>query len=161
MKVKKNVIFLDIDGVINSLRAQLALGGMPRSPRPETWKYLDPVACKLVAAMAEKLDASVVLSSSWRILMKDYNAFYQATDIMIADATGSSRDNRGEEISLWLKEHPEVKNYVIFDDDGRAEDGHHGHFVHTDPREGITFLDIQLAFRLMGSNVHSLYNRVE
>jgi hypothetical protein len=39
--------------------------------------------------------------------------------------------DRGHEIELWLKMHPEVSNYVIIDDDNDMLDNQRANFVRT------------------------------
>ena len=53
-----NVIFLDFDGVLNSVRSCLAF---------KTFNTFDPVSVRLVNRLCDLADARIVVSSSWRI----------------------------------------------------------------------------------------------
>lgn len=46
--------------------------------------------------------------------------------------------SRGAEIDGWLKEHPEVVNYVIIDDRTDFTDEQKKYFVHVDSMYGLT-----------------------
>lgn len=127
------VLFLDIDGVLNS-GAWFKL----RSPTPrdaseiEYWRtHIDPVAVGRMNRVAQATECTFVLSSTWRILhsleemneiLRSVGAVFQVTDETpdgakeeIYDKFGSHE--RGAEIYDWLQEHPKVTNYVIVDDD--------------------------------------------
>lgn len=53
-----NVVFLDIDGVLNNLGTVAAFGNPS--------KHLDPVSVALVDKLCREGEADVVVSSSWR-----------------------------------------------------------------------------------------------
>ncbi len=54
------VIFLDIDGVLNSHRTAAAY-------REPLMRKLDPVSVKLLHRIVSKADAKLVISSTWRL----------------------------------------------------------------------------------------------
>ncbi len=133
------IIFLDFDGVLNSLRSCLVYGSYQR---------FDPISCGLVALLAANTDAKVVVSSSWRIggdvprLVDDLTqqgpegeAIAERVVSMTPQLTGP----RGAEIAAWLAEHapgPE-QPYVIIDDDSDMLDGQLSRFVQTSHRDGF------------------------
>ena len=55
-----NVIFLDIDGVICTLRSHLAFGD---GLLMDSW---DITVCQMIARLCEKNDCKLVISSTWR-----------------------------------------------------------------------------------------------
>ena len=57
--------------------------------------------------------------------------------------------SRGAEIDGWLKEHPEVVNYVIIDDRTDFTDEQKEHFVHVDPMWGLTDKHVKLAINVL------------
>ena len=57
--------------------------------------------------------------------------------------------SRGAEIDGWLKEHPEVINYVIIDDRTDFTDEQKEHFVHVDSMWGITDKHVELAINIL------------
>lgn len=146
-------IFLDIDGVLNSLRSCVGLGGY----KPE---HLDPVAIGLLnylcdALTAEDLEPQVVISSTWRLKHKDVewwrNLFHQhgAASVLVVGMT-PDMGNRSVEVVSWLIANtPDARaaKHVIFDDDGgfRPEQPH----VLTSRLAGLGLDDIDDAFSIL------------
>jgi hypothetical protein len=130
------VLFLDIDGVLNSTRTCVAFGGYPHDFRE--MGAFDRVAIKLLQRMCDSTGVQVVLSSAWRIL-HTVKEVRDALELPIIDATPNLGTKRGEEIAAWLKEHPEVETYAIVDDDSDMLPEQQDHFVHTSGHEGLTW----------------------
>lgn len=113
------IIFLDIDGVLNSYQTQ---------PEPEKGLMFTihaPLAARLNALVA-RTGAQVVLSSTWRCDPNWRATMREAGLVEMMDRTptmrrpsGTSFDycERGKEIGAWLAEHPDVDGYAIIDDD--------------------------------------------
>lgn len=149
------IIFLDIDGVLNSWASFYKI----------TTKKL-----QLLNDLIEQTGAKIVISSSWRIgsnnvkefLDKNFsksifrldtfkditnqecisNIFYNNT-IDLIDTFGPSR---GDEIKRWLDNHSDdVESYVILDDDTDVLDEQLEHLVQTDTYFGLTDREIHLA----------------
>lgn len=132
------IIFLDFDGVLNSLRSMLALGGcLPHQ--------FDSVAVNIMARLAKVADARVVVSSSWRVgsnvlalraILSQYSA---SLAVRVIDVTPSLPGCRGEEIAQWLVRNPHRHNgsYLIVDDDSDMLDAQLPHFVQTRQRDGF------------------------
>lgn len=114
------IIFLDIDGVLNS-----AIYDRQRSIQDGN---IDVTRLALIKELVDKTDAKIVLSSSWRI---HWQKDYQKCDIegreLIDTFAGSGLEiydktphisylERGDEIRNWLLEHTDVESFVIFDD---------------------------------------------
>lgn len=135
---QKPVIFLDFDGVLNSLRSTLAMGGSNRH-------QFDAVAVNLVSRLAKGADANVVVSSAWRIgsdvpeLRGILSSYSCSLASRVISMTPRGRGKRGEEIAQWLAENPNDHNrsYVIIDDDSDMLDGQLPHFVKTNHRDGF------------------------
>lgn len=122
------VIFLDIDGVLNSARMDWSKFEM----QPE-----------LVARMndlVKRTGAYVVLSSSWRSnpnwpqTMRDCGLDFEFLDC----TPRNSRGTRGQEIYSWLKKNRDITNYAILDDDGDMLALQKSHFFQTDWEMGLT-----------------------
>lgn len=123
---KPNIIFLDIDGVLNTrrhLRRQKAETGKMSS---NNWC---PIACRHVTLLCEQFGGRIVISSTWRydhtpeelryLLKKndiDPRFLVGITPALIHnEETGSFI--RGDEIARWLKDHDyNNSQYVIIDD---------------------------------------------
>ena len=119
-----NVVFLDFDGVVNT----------PIWKRDDNYElhceynhprdgYLNNFqAIQWVSEFCEKYNYHIVVTSTWRRFVEDLQELLDDSGlregIKVIDRTeyyvGCSR---GSEISDWLTKHPEVENYLIFDDE--------------------------------------------
>ena len=102
-----NVLFLDIDGVVNchsTIQRHRGLVGI--DPR------LALLVRRITLAVAE---LKVVLSSSWRNFPDGRRAVEDEV-VPIFDITPRLKGIRGDEIKAWLDQHPEVRKYAIIDD---------------------------------------------
>jgi hypothetical protein len=125
------VIFLDIDGVLNSSRFFESQGFSDDADEEgyeplslEWWSQgIDPEAVKLVNEILTRTSAHVVISSSWRLganigyLRRVLQSRGFEGDIIGATPRlpGSPR---GKEIAAWLQAHgSEIESFVVLDDD--------------------------------------------
>lgn len=119
----KKIVFLDVDGVLNSDKFYEELLSSDEGIDCFREDILDQRAISRVARIIRDTEAQVVISSSWRWdiqamsrLLEQLNTF----DIVPIDTTiEDMRVNmsRAQEIKLWLDQHPEVENYVVLDDE--------------------------------------------
>ncbi len=149
------VVFLDIDGVINSHRTAIAFGGYPHTFDGYERAMFDEVALALIRGIVKQAGASVVLSSSWR-LTHEFALVGKALDLPIIDRTPSLCAPRGVEISFWLDKHPEVENYAIVDDDADMLGDQQPFFVHTSGFDGFAWKDAVKLAELMGIDIHDV-----
>ncbi len=111
------VIFLDIDGVLNSdeyfeKTANLNIQGIESE--------IDVEKIKLLKKAIDETGAKVVLSSTWRYMrkVKDLKELLSHYGIVIIDSTPFLGDERGLEIKQWLTTHARVvEDFVILDDE--------------------------------------------
>ena len=112
-----NVIFLDIDGVLNCWETKT------RSPRG--YYFVDDIFLERLKRIVDATDAKLILSSDWRLLQgkedgqKTYDALLAALakfGMSVEDHTPDMHYQRDEEIHAWLQAHPEVSGFVILDD---------------------------------------------
>lgn len=102
------VLFLDIDGVLNSRSST--------NFKNNLWP-IDYYMAFMVGKIKLDTGCEVVLSSSWR-LHPDGFRIVNDTIVELFDKTPSALGGfRGEEIKSWLSDHPEVTKYAILDDD--------------------------------------------
>jgi hypothetical protein len=107
------VIFLDIDGVLNS--------DQTRNPRKFPY-VVDKKLLALFQKLVDRTGAEVVLSSSWRcdpvgvLAAKHWGIPFID---LCSDRPGSSRSS---EIRAWLADHPDVTRFVVIDDEDDALD---------------------------------------
>lgn len=116
----RKVIFLDIDGVLNSdtfCDEYLEEHGVDPV-------FEDILSKKMIAYLkqiVQKSGADIVLSSTWREIESAREAVIEqlaAFGMSISDCTPDSRRewSRGDEIMAWIAEHPEVSRVLILDD---------------------------------------------
>lgn len=138
MTDNRNVIFLDIDGVLNS-----AAYDRERTDRDGN---IDVSRFALLKRIVDAADAQIVLSSSWREywepedekcdqIGKDLNCVFREAGLCIGDKTPVT-GSRQEEISAWLNAHPHTENYVILDDAFGGWGELEPHLVRTNSRIG-------------------------
>lgn len=144
------VLFLDIDGVLNSLRSCYAFKGYPHCFSAKDMAQFDHVAVSLIRRVCEETDASIVLSSTWRLMHTPHECA-NGLDLPIFDRTKQLNGPRGKEIAEWLSRHPEVTSYAIVDDDGDMLEEQRPYFVQTDGREGLSFSDFERLKEILGS----------
>ena len=122
--MKMKIIFLDIDGVLNSDRYEAS------RVEDNDYNYIDLSRVRLLADIVTATDAKIVLSSSWRVDWdksfhlcgndgKYINECLAAYGIGVMDKTPfiSFFTDRRKEILSWLSRHPgEVESFVILDD---------------------------------------------
>jgi hypothetical protein len=156
-----NVIFLDIDGVLNTTRSAIAqrMAQNKKSVSGHSREF-DPVGSGMLRALCFEFGAKIVISSTWRFgadmsgnstdrfksalynnLKENDLLEYIHEDWRTIDMGRVVESCRGDEIEEWLERHKEVTNYVIFDDDVDMLDSQQKNFVNTDTHDGICFRD--------------------
>lgn len=170
------VIFLDIDGVLNSEQLMhinqecYKLTGLNRGD-------VSQVAVERLSRLVHATDAKIVISSSWRSIIKRYfkrdsialkcedvatllrlfaENHLKIFDYTIDHVTGFYEDgtpwSRGYEIREWLSRHEDVTDFVILDDED-FKDWYElkDHLVQTDfYNYGLKECHIEKAIRILG-----------
>ena len=157
------VIFLDIDGVLNSTRTMIVWGSglVPFTQREldnisRDDVLLDPVAVDLLRLLTEASGAKIVISSTWR-LRSSPTAFHKMFDLygwdtrdIVIGLTPVLHHKRGDEIASWLKDNPVVEQYVILDDDSDMLVDQLPNFVNTEHDVGFARGDFEKAIGIFG-----------
>mmetsp|Transcript_130108 Transcript_130108/g.376417 ORF Transcript_130108/g.376417 Transcript_130108/m.376417 type:complete len:193 (-) Transcript_130108:86-664(-) len=151
--VRRPIIFLDIDGVLNRTRGA-------------THIRLDEDLVARFRSLVEKSGADICLSTFWRAF-DGYIAYVLSRygipeDRIIGRTPGrghlggtsaldeASYADRSEEITAWLAEHPEVTSFAILDDRETAGRGClSSHFVHVDTSVGLSDSDVSAALQAL------------
>lgn len=114
------IIFLDIDGVLNSIRYD--------RQRTIDQGNIDETRLQLIKKLVDATEARIVLSSSWRkhwgkdiskcdAIGRDINEVFEKYHLAIYDKTECLPSNdRAEEIRKWLNRQGNIEAFVIFDD---------------------------------------------
>jgi hypothetical protein len=114
--VPRKVIFLDIDGVMNSVSTR------PQDPRGLV-DFLDPANVAVLNTIVQATGAVVVVSSSWRLSTSfvDLVASFAAAGCVaeIVDITPDlDAYRRDREVAAWLAAQPAPPaRFVVLDDD--------------------------------------------
>lgn len=155
------VIFLDMDGVINSIAywKQRNVVASHRSVFDRHLDEIDPVALSRLNTLVEKSDAKLVLSSSWRethsckeIELMFLEIGWRQTTVPFIGATPYLRGKRGEEVDHWLERNTSVKQYVILDDDSDfTSEQKESHFVHTSWETGLLDEHVEKAIQILNT----------
>lgn len=155
MTEQRRIIFLDIDGVMNSIYSQR---GLYSDDLIETeCGDLSKNAVKNLNTLIDETGADLVLSSTWRLFGDDVfgilnNAGIKGNFIDRTPKISSAHSLRGNEIYAWMKdnaaalgcEYYQYHDYVILDDDSDMLYWQRDNFINVDPYSGFTERD---AFR--------------
>lgn len=150
------IVFLDIDGVLNSVRYD--------RQRTVNQGNIDETRLPLLKRLVEDSQAAIVLSSSWRKhwekdiglcdnIGREITTLFAQHQLIIYDKTPCLQNNdRAEEIRMWLANNDNVEAFVIFDDIpfGWGVDLQE-HLIKTNPRIGFGIEEkhIQKAIELL------------
>ncbi len=148
------IVFLDIDGVLNSVRTAFATGGYPHHFSPSDLCKFDPIAVGLMRKLCQLAPCEIVISSTWR-LHYSANEIGQALDLPVIGCTPTGQNRlgrkaiRGQEIADWLRDHAEVTHYAIIDDDIDMLPDQQKNFVHIDGTEGLLLAHVLKAAKIL------------
>ena len=157
-----NIIFLDIDGVLN---AEDDFGPGNNNPHIGHNRGISTSKVKLLKEIVDSSNASIVLVSSWkRRYIKYLNNkedevgeylfnILNEVGLSIYDTTSrydyDDGKSRGVEIALWLIDHKNgVDKYIVLDDDERIDYEKFDvlpHLVKTSPLTGLNKETLDLA----------------
>jgi hypothetical protein len=165
------ILFLDLDGVLNSERSFLA--GAYRTAEyakenPDDPYYLkittctiDPIACGMVNRLCRELNVKIVISSTHRMHFTDgpekLNQIKNYFDLLgvhgeyIIDYTLRLHTIRGKEIDEWLFRHPDVSQYAILDDSSDMLESQMDNFVHCNLDNGMSAQNYRDLSKLFGA----------
>lgn len=160
----KKVIFLDIDGVLNSQETcdkfadefeENGYGGFFKETDAITHRDVlwgQELVDKL-RIIAESTGAEIVVSSTWRKYFsiekfKEMFSLYGWENAPIIDKTQNLNTQRGFEINKWLTNN-KIDNYLILDDSTDFLPEQLVNFVNTNPFIGITDEDVEKSIKIL------------
>lgn len=159
------VIFLDVDGVLNSEETQhdwhLRTGGNGFGGFFPPEKEIDKSDTKWgeglvsrVRRIVEATGAEIVISSTWRhhYNVEKFKEMFKLYDwdAPVIDMTPKGYRGRGLEVNGWLSEHKdEVKSYVIIDDVDQFLSDQKPRYVQTTMMCGITEENAERAIKIL------------
>lgn len=126
----RRILFLDIDGVLNSAAYLKQNPGCFDRSGHEAWHMIDEAAVARLNRVLDATDADVVLSSTWRLLnaLADVRGWLKRrgfTGKLIGKTPDIGKSpggvlvlspERGHEIQAWLNDQDDVVSFVIVDD---------------------------------------------
>ena len=172
------VLFLDIDGVLNSENwfayriycvknnmVNILMNFVDTDDRNIKHKLtmLDDRAIANLNRIIEETGCKVVLSSSWRSSIESENIFtqnllklkgfkYEFYDVTPRLWFSDFSIRRGEEIKFWLDKESEkhdIESFVILDDDSDMLPEQMNNFIHVDGQVGLTDKDVFTAIEIL------------
>ncbi len=132
------IIFIDIDGVLNS---EFYYRNVDRSVKD--WARFDPKVVDLIKNLVDEFSAKIVISSTWRFgAVKQLNGELKKSGMIKFlhkdwKTPQLYPPHRGKEIQSWLTEHPVIVEYVILDDDDSILEEQNSRFVKTELSSGM------------------------
>jgi hypothetical protein len=153
------IVFLDVDGVLNSRRWDARSGAAEEAGPPterELWeRRIDPECVARLDRLLQRTGAVVVVSSSWRkrLPLNEIVPILEARGfrgrIVGATATEDNTASRGAEITRWLTENDtRGAAYVVLDDEV-VEDVPPELVVRPSEGTGLTDQDIDRALLIL------------
>lgn len=139
------VIFLDVDGVLNSSQDGYSI-------RLRTDSHLEHLK-----HIVKETGAKIVLSSSWRIgpakALKNLHKRLEEYGLVIMDSTPDVGSLcRGDEIRQWLKDNGEhVEKFVILDDEDNMAEYTETNLVQIDSQIGLQEEDSIICIKILNS----------
>ena len=164
----RKVIFLDIDGVLNT---KWWYAQMNRNTPKDKYGYaFDPNAVSNLKYILDQTGADIVISSSWKSFgFSELEEMWEerglpgkligitpnsVSDKMLLNADLDNMELfsiRGMEIKEWLsKNGKRISHYAIIDDMDNMLPEQQSHFVKTDPEIGITKENANQVIAILG-----------
>lgn len=161
-----NVLFLDIDGVLNK---EWWIRGKPTD---NYGVLFDPKCVANLEKIIARTSADIVISSSWKMFMglsglqamwKERGLPGKVIDVtpdvmcdkLLIDQEFNNGDilyNKGCEIKGWLSKYgDDVSHYAIIDDMDDILPEQKSHYIQTDPSVGITKFNAECVIRILNS----------
>lgn len=163
MASKQATIFLDCDGVLNSVGAYLRGGTLIDQ---ECVNVFNSLLSRIYGATGT--DPKIVVSSAWRYLVSggamtcrgfEYMLRTHGLQVvdMIRDITPADEDieGRGRQIRAWLNENGGADLYVVLDDTDEGISDNHKWFVRTNSSYGIRPEDADKALKMISQQMEA------
>ncbi len=165
----KKIIFLDIDGVLNT---KLWYSKMDYDTPKDKWGYaFDPTSVANLKRIVDETGAEIVISSSWKCIgLTELRKMWKSRKLpgRIIDVTPDRmcdeelleldldlidpEEGRGYEIQKWLSQKGDnVSQYSILDDMYEMLPEQQSHLVMTDSEIGITDEDANKVIDILNS----------
>lgn len=148
-----NIIFLDVDGVINSVNNLIKVYNQTHKPHSAYSYPFDYECLENLKKLVVETKSRLVISSTWRHSQEGMEKLLEALkkydlDKFVIGSTPDLGSSRGAEIKKYLadSEFKDTINFVILDDDKDMEDLL-PYLVHTNGKVGLTKENVQQAIK--------------
>jgi hypothetical protein len=138
------IIFLDIDGVLNSMNGLIRRGGQGLIDiYPEHCDVLDWI-------LSHDKEIRIVISSTWRLhySLKEFQTlfgmYHRISKNIIGCTPRLPEERRGTEIQKWLHDNEDkydITDFVILDDDSDMLHLKDSHLIQTNGDYGLTYVE--------------------
>lgn len=153
---KRKIIFLDIDGVLNTTEQSISNRAFNGKGPARRYNDIDEIRLGLLKWLCDQTGAEIVISSTWRKgrdigWFEGFFASYGWIRPPIIGMTPSVASFRGKEINAWLDGNTHYSSnctYVIFDDDSDFFEDQT--FIHTNRNAGLTIHHVFRAIDILG-----------
>ncbi len=136
-----NIIFLDVDGVLNSILKDKDHYGDKRPYTDYTYPFNDDCLCNL-SLLVKETNSFIVITSTWKndklgkqILLANLRRYN--LDNRVVGYTNNLNKSKLEEIKDYLEILDENINYIIIDDENDFDELKE-HLIKTDYELGLT-----------------------
>lgn len=155
--MSKRVVFLDVDGVLNSHAFSKRMWEQ-EAVRVFRENMLDRNAILCLKQIVSRTDADIVVSSTWRLDFAHFTALQEQLakeGLSVHDVTPRlPGEIRGKEIQMWLDYNPSYKEFVILDDDSDMGDLSM-HLLQTEFSDGLKARHIDRAVQILIEGVRN------
>ena len=164
------ILFLDIDGVLNSMDNMYAMSELwhtnkENKSRDQYGHLFDERCVRWLKFIVEKTDCKIVVSSTWRMsglsVMQtmwqmrdlpgeifDITPLHVDSEIINLYAASNNEADRGYEIQEWIDIH-KPERYCIIDDDSDMLP--HQNFVQTNSKIGLDYSSALVVCRFLNA----------
>lgn len=150
---------MDVDGVVNTVRTHFAYHGHVGGYSHE-W---DVIACLMIKQLCDEFKCKIVISSTWRhnwgylkerLIEHNLHKYVYSPDTGDRGTTrqgGSQLEiERGLEINIWIFQHaPDLKHFLILDDNPNMLDWQLPFFVKCDKGDGLSSRGFMKAYEIL------------
>jgi hypothetical protein len=154
------VLFLDVDGVLNSSDFFHRVRNTITKDRHVATEHIDPEAVGRLSKIVDATGVKIVVSSVWRYSYRPAEiqkilGHHGFNGLVIGATPRSTKSKaRGQEIDAWLSESglarkDPVERFVILDDDADMEP-HMDRLVNTSWQSGLQDAQVKQAIKMLG-----------
>ncbi len=153
--MRTKLIFLDVDGVLNTFDFMHAMTVLNEERSVDQWymHWFDPRAVMWLQYIIRETDARIVVSSTWRG-NKHFDKMWasrQMPDVIIGKTPRLYGKYRGAEIRQWMEEYglDKIYSYLILDDDRDMLPEQKPHFLWTNGEFGLTMAEARKGIEIL------------